>query len=63
MEESYALFPRELIIVLLYGHVATTDPYHAVITQLRNLLNLRAYEVSGISDANDRHEGAEDLSE
>ena len=63
MEKSNALFPRELIIVLLYSHIAATDSYHTVIAQLRNLLDLRAYEISVISDANNRHEGAEDLSE
>ena len=63
MEHPDALLPRELVIVLLYGHVATSNSYHAVIAQLCDLLNLRAYEVSVISDAYDWHEGAEDLGE
>ena len=63
MEHSNALLPRELVVVLLNGHVSASNSYHAVISQLCNLLDLGAYEVSVISDANDWHEGAEDLSE
>ena len=63
MEDSYALLPREFVIVFLYGHISATDSHHAVVAQLCDLLYLCAYEVSVICDANDWHEGAEDLSE
>ena len=63
MEHPDALLPRELVIVLLYGHVAASHSHHTVIAQLCDLLYLRAYEVSVISDAYDWHEGAEDLGE
>ena len=63
MEHSNALLPRKLVVVLLNGHVSATDSHHAIISQLCNLLDLGAYEVSVISDANDWHESAEDLSE